>query len=62
MKTGDWVETPRFLKVKIEEVLTRAEAANKGYTEPTHYDDDPDFMILGKVTSLNHMKFAAVKK
>ena len=38
MKKGDWVDTPRFLRVQIEDVLTPEQAREQGYTEPTHYD------------------------
>jgi hypothetical protein len=62
MKIGDWIEPPRFLKVKIEEVLTREESTRQGYTESTHYKKDPDFEIFGKLIGENRMKFAAVKK
>jgi hypothetical protein len=62
MKKGDWVETPRFLKVKIQDVLAPDEAREKGYTEPTHYWDDSEYDIFGKTTGHNRMQFAAVKK
>lgn len=61
MKKGDRVHTPRFLTVTIDRVLTREEAYQQGFTEPAHYWDDPDYDILGKHTSVNHMIFAAVK-
>ena len=62
MNKGDWINTPRFLKVKIAEVLTRAEAYDAGYTEPTHYRDDPDYDIYGKNSGEYRMVFAAVRK
>jgi hypothetical protein len=62
MQIGDYVETPRFLRVKIEEVFENKEAAYEAkYTEPTHYKN-PDWDILGWVYEPNHMKFAAVRK
>jgi hypothetical protein len=61
MKKGDFINTPRFLKVEISEVLTREEAAEQKYTEPTHYDN-PDYMVYGKMIGQNRMKFAAIKK
>ena len=62
MKKGDYVRTPRFLTVRIEEVYEKREDATlNGYTEPTHYQDG-QYDILGKSTSLNHMVFAAVKR
>jgi len=62
MQKGDIIRTPRFLTVTIEAVLTKAEAADQGYNEPTHYWDDPNFDIYGKVIGTNRMNFAAVKK
>ena len=62
MKKGDRINTPRFLTVIIDRVLTREEAYEQGFTEPTHYNDDPDYDILGKHTATNHMIFAAVEK
>lgn len=62
MERGDVINTPRFLKVTINCVLTRKEAAEQGFSEPTHYYDDPDYDILGKSTAVNYMIFAAVKK
>jgi hypothetical protein len=62
MKKGDWVNTPRFLKVKIEEVFeNRKEAWEQGYHEPTHYES-LEFDIFGKHTAINYMIFAAVRK
>jgi hypothetical protein len=60
MKKGDRVNTPRFLTVKIEDVLNPEQAREQGYTEPTHYDGE--YRILGKSTGLNRMVFAAVRK
>ena len=61
MEKGDYINTPRFLTVKIEEVLNKKEAREKGYSEPTHYNS-PDFDIFGKHIGINLMIFAAVKK
>jgi hypothetical protein len=72
MQVGDMIRTPRFCTVRIAEVLTRAEAADKGYIEPTHYWDDAEYDIYGKATSYfepdsglcgtKTMAFAAVQK
>ncbi len=60
MNKGDWVNTPRFLKVKIEAVLTPEQAREQGYTEPTHYVGE--YNILGRHIGPNCMVFAAVRK
>ena len=61
MKAGDYVYTPRFCTCKIEKVFdSKKEARAEGYTEPTHYRGE--YEIMGKVTSLNHMNFAAIQK
>jgi hypothetical protein len=61
MKKGDYVKTPRFCTVKIEEVFENARSARaEGYTEPTHYEGE--YEILGKHTGINRMIFAAIKK
>ena len=62
MQKGDTIRTPRFLNVEISDVLGRAEALDQGFTEPTHYYDDPAFDIYGKHIGENRMIFAAVKK
>lgn len=63
MKKGDYVNTPRFLKVKIEEVYnSEAEARNAGFTETTHYWNDPEYGVYGKVLDRFHMEFAGFKK
>lgn len=62
MKKGDYVRTPRFLTVRIEDVLSTEEAEAQGYTEPTHYESDAEFAVLGKLIGENRMCFAAVKK
>jgi|GEM_PF-1903351 len=62
MEIGSYVETPRFLKVRIDEVFESGEEARRnGYTEPTHYVDE-HYNILGKNIALNRMIFAGVKK
>ncbi len=62
MQIGDYVNTPRFLRVKIEEIFeNQSEANEKGYTEPTHYND-PEWNICGWVYEPNYMKFAAIRK
>jgi len=63
MKAGDRVKTPRFLTVRIQEVFENEKDANTaGYVEPTHYDHDEEYDILGKHTGLNRMQFAAIRK
>lgn len=62
MKKGDYIYTPRFCTVEIKDVLSREEAREQKFTEPTHYDKDPEFDIYGKHTGVNHMIFAAVRK
>lgn len=62
MKKGDWVNTPRFLNVEIDEVFESQEGAFKaGYKEPTYYQSD-EYDVLGKSLDIYHMVFAAVKK
>lgn len=62
MKKGEWIETPRFLKVRIEKVFRSNERAMKeGYTEPTHYRDS-EYYIRGKRLGDNRMIFAAIKR
>lgn len=61
IRKGDWVNTPRFLKVKIQEVYKdQHELYEAGYKEPTHYDGA--YIIQGKHTGLNRMQFAAAKR
>lgn len=62
MKKGDWVYTPRFCSVMLEEVFySQSEAIKAGYNEPTHYKDT-EYGILGKSIGKNQMVFAAFKK
>lgn len=61
MNKGDYIYTPRFCNVQIEEVFeTRDEVIENGYTEPTYYKGDYD--VLGKSIDVNRMVFAACKK
>lgn len=61
MKAGDYIKTPRFCTVKIEEVFDSTKAARaEGYTEPTHYEGE--YEILGKHTGINRMIFAAARR
>ncbi len=63
MKAGDMVKTPRFLDCRIEKVFdTAKDARAEGYTEPTHYDNDPDWDVCGKHIGVNRMHFAAIRK
>lgn len=61
MKIGYKIETPRFLTVRIDEILQQESARVLGYTEATHYEN-PKFNIFGKVIGENQMVFAAVAK
>lgn len=62
MKKGDYIYTPRFCRVQIEEVFeSKQEAYKAGFTEPTYYRDS-DYGILGKSLDLHHMIFAAYRK
>lgn len=62
MKKGDYISTPRFLKVKIHDIFyDNNEAWAKGYTEPTHYRDE-EYHIRGKNIGQNRMLFAAIKR
>lgn len=59
---GDWIDTPRFCKVRIDAIFSDAkEAAQAGYTEPTHFQDS-DWMVKGKSIDRYTMKFAAILK
>jgi hypothetical protein len=62
MKAGDYINTPRFCKVKIAEVFNDKTTAKEfGYCEPTYYDN-PEYDIWGKHIDINRMIFAAIKK
>ena len=66
LKKGDYVETPRFLRVKISEILLPSQCrcpcgCEPGFTEPTHYEH-PYYDIFGKHVGENRMIFAAVLK
>lgn len=62
MKKGEWIETPRFLKVRISKVFRSNERAMKeGFTEPTHYTDS-EYYIRGKCLGNNRMLFAGIKR
>ena len=63
MEKGKYILTPRFGRVKIEEVYSsESEARKEGYTETAHYWDDPEYGIYGKSLDMYHMQFAAFKK
>lgn len=63
MKKGDYVKTNRFGTVKLEEVFDdEFKARMAGYTETTHYWDDPDYGVYGKSLDMYHMVFAGFKK
>lgn len=62
MKVGDWIQTPRFCRVRIKEVFnSEAEAMEAGYEEPTYYDKGEGWTIFGKSLDEYHMVFAAVR-
>lgn len=61
MKKGDYVNTPRFLKVRLEAVYgCPEELYAEGYKEPTHYKNN-EYTILGKSIGENRMLFAAAR-
>ena len=61
MNIGDYVYTPRFCTVQIEEIFETMEAAKaNGYIEPTYYRGE--YKVFGKSCGINKMKFAAVKE
>ena len=61
MKKGDCVQTPRFLRVRLEAVYgCPEELYAEGYKEPTHYKSD-DYTVLGKSIGENCMLFAAAR-
>ncbi len=63
MEKGDYVNTPRFRRVRIEEVYDcESDARNAGFTETTHYWNDPEYGVYGKVLDMYHMVFAGFKK
>jgi len=62
IKTGDYIRTPKFLQVRINEVFkSKEEMQQAGYTETTHYRNN-EWEIRGKSIDLYHMKFAACRK
>ena len=62
MKKSDYVSTPRFCTVRIQQVfVAHQEAADSGYTEPTHFNS-ADYDVRGKHIGTNKMVFAAIKK
>ena len=63
MKKGEYVQTRRFGRVKIEEVFnSEFDARMAGFTETTHYWDDPDYGVYGKSLDMYHMVFAGFRK
>jgi hypothetical protein len=63
LNVGDQIYTPRFCTVTIKAVYEdRSKAYEDGFTEPTHYKQDPEYDILGKSLDMYHMHFAAVRK
>jgi len=60
MQINEYVNTPRFLTVRISAIFANAdEAREAGYREPTHYDNDV-YEIHGKHIGTNRMVFAAI--
>lgn len=61
MKTGEYIDTPRFCRVKLTAVFeSTIDAENSGYKEPTHYRDSLGRSVLGKHLGTNHMSFAGI--
>lgn len=59
LKVNDYVQTPRFGEVRVNEIFSSEQAANEsGYTEPTHCIA---YTVLGKSTGLNRMVFCVVR-
>jgi hypothetical protein len=59
---GDYVQTPRFLKVKINEVFEdNNNAIGEGFLEPTGFRDE-EYHVRGKYLGENRMIFAAIKR
>jgi len=58
---GEYIETPRFLTVKVAAILGAVEAREMGYNVPTDYHNEY-FNVLGKSTGTNTMIFAIVRK
>ncbi|MCM1191056.1 MAG: hypothetical protein NC548_55075 [Lachnospiraceae bacterium] len=62
MKVGDYIFTPRFCFVRIENIYLSEELLEKaGYTEPTYCQND-DYVIRGKSIDMFHMLFAAAPR
>ena len=62
MQIGDYVNTPRFCKVRIDAIFADENEARKcGYTEPTYYKGS-DYIVLGKSLDMYSMIFAAIPK
>lgn len=62
IQKGDYVHTPRFLNVQIQDVFLSVDDLKKaGYTETTHFRDE-NFEVLGKSIDSTHMEFAAARK
>ena len=62
MKINDWVVTPRFCLVKINEMFDSREAASAaGYTEPTYYKSER-YGVAGKTLDMYHMVFCGYQK
>lgn len=63
MNIGEWINTPRFCNVRIDEIFeSREKAFSEKFTEPTHYHKDPEYDVFGKSIQKDRMIFAAVKK
>jgi hypothetical protein len=62
MQVGDYIETPRFLKVEIKAVFDETTLAREcGFIESADYEDSA-WDIKGKHSGHNRMIFAAVRK
>jgi hypothetical protein len=62
IRINEWVNTPRFLKVRIIAIFADSKTAKEmGYTEGTDYQDD-SWHIKGRFLGANRMEFAAIMK
>ena len=60
--SGDYVNTPRFLRVRIRQIFPSVDdLRDAGYTEPTHFKDGT-YEVSGKCIGNNEMLFAAAYK
>lgn len=58
---GGYIHTPRFLNVRIDDIISSDVASQIGFVEPTHYKHER-FYVRGKSIGENRMIFALVRK